>query len=186
MPKLPPPPRSAQNRSGYDSAVTSRISPSAVTSSTATRLSAASPYFAMSQPSPPPSVKPGYPGCRDRTTGDGEAVLRRRVVELAPGHAPLGGDDTCLGVDGRALHLGQVDHHSPRRRRRAPRRCAPRRAPRCRRQRPGRSGPRPRRPPRSDSGRSGRGAGRSCRCGRVSRRRSRRVPAAGPSRSRRP
>jgi hypothetical protein len=61
MPKLPPPPRSAQRRSGSEASVTSRTSPAASTSSTASRLSAASPYFAISQPRPPPSVKPAIP-----------------------------------------------------------------------------------------------------------------------------
>src|SRR3954454_5911052 len=60
-PKLPPPPRSAQNRSGAESSVTSSTSPSAVTSSTASRLSAARPCFAISQPRPPPSVSPATP-----------------------------------------------------------------------------------------------------------------------------
>src|SRR5829696_3591834 len=66
-PKLPPPPRSAQNRSGSDSAVTSSTSPSALTSSTESRLSAASPWIPISHPRPPPSVSPAIP-----------------VVEIAP------------------------------------------------------------------------------------------------------
>ncbi len=55
----------------------------------------------------------GDPGRRDRATRNGETVLRRRVVELSPGHATLSRDEARLGVDGRGLHLGQVDHHRP-------------------------------------------------------------------------
>src|SRR5689334_18812498 len=61
MPKLPPPPRSAHRRSGSDSAVTFSTSPSAFTSSTPIRLSAASPCLAMSNPRPPPRVSPAMP-----------------------------------------------------------------------------------------------------------------------------
>ena len=67
MPKFPPPPLSAHRRSGSDSSLTWTTLPSAVTSSTPTRLSDASPCFAISQPSPPPSVSPAMP-----------------VVEIAP------------------------------------------------------------------------------------------------------
>src|SRR5690606_24802929 len=60
-PKLPPPPRDAQNRSAfsYASARTSR--PSAVTTSALSTLSAARPYSRPSQPIPPPSVNPVTP-----------------------------------------------------------------------------------------------------------------------------
>ena len=43
-PKLPPPPRTAQKRSGSDSASTRRMLPSAVTISTETTFEAARPY----------------------------------------------------------------------------------------------------------------------------------------------
>ena len=54
-PKLPPPPRSAQNRSGSCSASTRTSSPSAVTSSSAVTALVCSPYLRASQPMPPPS-----------------------------------------------------------------------------------------------------------------------------------
>ena len=60
-PKLPPPPRNAQNRSGSYSASTIRTWPSAVTTSTCVTLSIASPCLPISQPSPPPSVRPATP-----------------------------------------------------------------------------------------------------------------------------
>src|SRR5207253_5097840 len=60
-PKLPPPPRSAQKRSGCSSAFTCSTCPSAVTISTEMTLSQVSPYFLASQPTPPPSVSPAMP-----------------------------------------------------------------------------------------------------------------------------
>ena len=61
MPKLPPPPRIAQKRSGFSSSLAVTISPSAVTRSAETRLSTVAPYFRISQPIPPPSVSPAIP-----------------------------------------------------------------------------------------------------------------------------
>ena len=55
MPKLPPPPRSAQKRSGSLSASTRRSVPSAVTSSIAVTLFVESPSLRAYQPTPPPS-----------------------------------------------------------------------------------------------------------------------------------
>ena len=60
-PKLPPPPRMAQNRSGWCSSSTSRIWPSAVTSSAASRLSMVSPCLRTRNPTPPPRVIPPIP-----------------------------------------------------------------------------------------------------------------------------
>ncbi len=60
-PKLPPPPRSAQSRSGCDASDTSRTSPPAVTSCAPTSWSAASPHARTIQPMPPPRVRPPTP-----------------------------------------------------------------------------------------------------------------------------
>ena len=60
-PKLPPPPRIAQNRSGCVSSSTCRVSPSAVTISAASRSSIVRPYFRRRKPTPPPSVMPPIP-----------------------------------------------------------------------------------------------------------------------------
>ncbi len=61
MPKLPPPPRSAQKRSGCSEAPARTTSPAAVTTSTDSRLSMVMPYLRLSQPKPPPSVSPARP-----------------------------------------------------------------------------------------------------------------------------
>ena len=61
MPKLPPPPRSAQNRSGCESALTSITSPLASTSSRDTKLSQVNPCLRENQPMPPPRARPLTP-----------------------------------------------------------------------------------------------------------------------------
>lgn len=60
-PKLPPPPCSAQNSSGFSCSLAVTRSPAAVTSSTESRLSQASPKLRSSQPVPPPRAKPPTP-----------------------------------------------------------------------------------------------------------------------------
>ena len=62
-PKLPPPPRSPQNRSGWSSSLAATSSPSAVTTSAATRLSIVRPCLRVSHPIPPPRVRPATPVC---------------------------------------------------------------------------------------------------------------------------
>ena len=61
MPKLPPPPRSPQNRSAFSASFAWTRQPSAVTTSAATRLSHARPCRRINQPMPPPRVKPPIP-----------------------------------------------------------------------------------------------------------------------------
>src|SRR5215468_11209800 len=89
-PKLPPPPRSAQNRSGFSPAEADTTSASAVTISAASRLSQLSPNTRCSQPVPPPSVEPAAP-----TLG-----ARLRVGLRAPaGLAEDGGEPGTIILD---------------------------------------------------------------------------------------
>ena len=60
-PKLPPPPRRPQNRSGFSSALARTTLPSAVTTSAESRLSHVTPYIRSSQPLPLPSARPPTP-----------------------------------------------------------------------------------------------------------------------------
>ena len=60
-PKLPPPPRIAQNRSLFSSALATHEVPSASTTSADSRLSMVSPYLRVRCPMPPPSVRPPTP-----------------------------------------------------------------------------------------------------------------------------
>ncbi len=61
MPKFQPAPRSPQNSSGSSVALARTWRPSAVTSSTARRLSMVSPNRRCSRPTPPPRVRPATP-----------------------------------------------------------------------------------------------------------------------------
>ncbi len=60
-PKLPPPPRSAQKRSGLSVSLARTSLASAVTTSAEIRLSMVSPNLRVVQPKPPPSVRPATP-----------------------------------------------------------------------------------------------------------------------------
>ena len=60
-PKLPPPPRSAQKRSGCSSSLARTSVPSARTTSAAIRLSMVRPKRRVRWPVPPPSVSPATP-----------------------------------------------------------------------------------------------------------------------------
>src|SRR5580704_3857297 len=61
IPKFPPPPRTAQNRSAFSSALATLKLPSANTISTESKLSIVSPYFRDRCPIPPPTVSPATP-----------------------------------------------------------------------------------------------------------------------------
>ena len=60
-PKLPPPPRRPQNRSGFSAWEARTMEPSAVTTWQDLSASIASPIFRMRWPMPPPSVSPAMP-----------------------------------------------------------------------------------------------------------------------------
>ncbi len=111
-PKLPPPPRMAQSRSGLSVSEACSTVPSAVTTSAPTRLSADSPASRDSQPNPPPRVETGDPGPADEAAGDGQAVLLGGGVELAPGRPAAACGPAGVGVDAHRLHRRQVDHQT--------------------------------------------------------------------------
>ena len=100
-PKLPPPPRSAQNRSACSMADARTSRPSAVTTSAATRLSQARPCLRSSQPEPPPSVRPATPVVETRPPVVARPWLLRGAVDLRPGGAAAHAGDPRLGVDAR-------------------------------------------------------------------------------------
>jgi hypothetical protein len=91
MPKLPPPPRKPQKRSGFSRslAVTSR--PSAVTTSASKRLSMASPWRRITQPIPPPNVRPAMlvcdmvPPATDADVPGAERSAPRDQPQVPPG-----------------------------------------------------------------------------------------------------
>ena len=111
-PKLPPPPRSAQNSSGCSSADARIGSPLAVISSTARMLSTVRPCLRSSQPEPPPSASPATPGARHAPADGGEPVLLGGGVDLAPGQAAADADDPPLRVDDQLAQAADVDHEA--------------------------------------------------------------------------
>ena len=99
IPKLPPPPRIAQKRSAFSSALARTTRPSAMTISAERRLSSASPYFGISQPRPPPSVSPAMPV--DPTTPPvvAEPMELGFAIQFLPQHAALRADGLADDVD---------------------------------------------------------------------------------------
>ena len=111
-PKFPPPPRRPHIRSGCDSSVTSSTSPSAVTSSTAIRLSQARPWVRHQPAQPAAQRVAGDPGGRDGAPGDGESVRPGRLVDVAPARAALCPGRRRRRVDVDRAHPGQIDHQA--------------------------------------------------------------------------
>jgi len=107
-PKLPPPPRSAQKRSGCESASTWRTSPSADPE----QVVGGEAVLGHQPAETAAEREAGDPGRRDDAAGHREAVRGGRVVQLAPEHAAAGGHGRALPVDRDPLHLGQVDHQA--------------------------------------------------------------------------
>ena len=109
-PKLPPPPRSAQKRSGFSSADACTTPPSAVDDLAPTRLSHDSPYSRLSQPIPPPRVRPPTPVWLITPPGGREPVLLGRRVEVGPGRAAAAARSFRRRIDGHGVHRAEVDH----------------------------------------------------------------------------
>ena len=129
MPKLPPPPRSAQNRSGFSRSLARRNSPSAVTTSAETRLSKVRPNLRLVQPKPPPSVRPAMPVVELMPVGvarPNACVSRSKSPSVAPGSTRASARDR---IDAHRLHRRQIDHHAAVAAPRCPRCCDRRRAP---------------------------------------------------------
>ena len=108
-PKLPPPPRSAQNRSLFSSALAWTRRPSAVTTSAPTRLSQVRPCLRSSQPMPPPRVKPPSPVVETRppvTASPNAWVSWSKSAQVAP---PCATARRRLRVDRDGLHRREVE-----------------------------------------------------------------------------
>ena len=109
MPKLPPPPRTAQYRSGFSSALAWRSWPSAVTMSTDFTLSSARPKRRATRPKPPPSVRPPTPGVGHGAGRRHEAVRHRLVIQVPQQAAAFDVGPTRGRVDAHAAQPRQVD-----------------------------------------------------------------------------
>jgi len=87
MPKFPPPPLSAQNRSRWFVSLARTSSPAAVTTSADRRLSQVSPYLGLNHPTPPPSVRPATPilgSCPPGTANPNLCVSWSMSPQVAP------------------------------------------------------------------------------------------------------
>ena len=168
-PKLPPPPRIAQNRSGCSSALARTRSPSASTTSAPSRLSIGQPARARQVPMPPPSVRPPTPVVRDDPARAARARARawrdrrRPSVQPPPTRRCVWRVDLDVARCGeRSMTTPSSSVPSP-----APLWPPPRTASAARAHARTRS--RARRRPRPCSARSTPDAGRSCRCERGAR-----------------
>ena len=112
MPKFPPPPRRPQNRSGCSSGLESMTAPSAVTTRHERRLSRASPCLRMSQPIPPPSVRPPIPVWLTTppvTASPNSWVARSTWPCRQPPSSP---DRTVYRINASRCHDRQVDQQA--------------------------------------------------------------------------
>ena len=112
IPKFPPPPRTAQNRSECSCSEARSIRPSAVTISTATRLSDDRPASRDNQPNPPPSVRPGHTVLLMNPPGTARPcawVTASNSPHVVP---PPHRTRRFLGSTLDGLHRGEVDHEA--------------------------------------------------------------------------
>ncbi len=109
IPKLPPPPRSAQNRSAWLSSDAVTNVPSARTTSAASMLSSVIPKLAGQVPDPAAQGQPGDARVGDEARGDGQTERTGGVVEIAERGPGVDADGAVLRVDGGAAHEREVD-----------------------------------------------------------------------------
>ena len=111
MPKSPPPPRSAQKRSGLVLGV--GVHPAAVGEHDVQADDVVAGEAALAHEAADAAVQrqPRDARMRDHPAGRGEAVHLALAVELRPERARRGDRDPALGVDAHAVHQAQVDQH---------------------------------------------------------------------------
>ena len=162
IPKLPPPPRIAQKRSGFSSSLAVTISPCAVTTSAERRLSTVAPCFRISHPIPPPSVRPAIPVCvtiPPTVASPKSCVSRSSSPQRTPAQRARCASPDRLGFPSSAKGRSRGRHRIPRDPRRRGRPSARPPGGRAR----GRSGPRRRHRRRRCIARCRQGGGRSLR-----------------------
>ena len=110
MPKLPLPPRTAQNSSGSDSAQTRRSRPSAVTISTAVHVVGGEAVLAAERAHAAAEGVADDADVGRRPAQPGQPELGGGLQDAVPLDAGLDAGDPPLGVDGDALHAAGGDH----------------------------------------------------------------------------
>ena len=109
-PKFPPPPRMAQNRSLFSSALAVTKLPSANTRSADSRLSMVNPYFARQVPETTAQREPADSRASDNSRRHGEPEGVRGVVHIAPTASAAHANRARTGVDMYVANRRQVDH----------------------------------------------------------------------------
>ena len=108
-PKLPPPPRNAQNSSGCSSAEARIGSPLAVISDG--EVVAGEAVLALEPAGAAAEREPGDAGAR-HAAADGEAVLLGSAVDLGPRRAAADAHDPAHRVDDDLAEAADVDHEA--------------------------------------------------------------------------
>ena len=111
-PKFPPPPRSAQNRSGCSSADARTMLPSAVTTSASSEVVDGEPVLAHEEADAAAEREPGDAGVADDAARGGQTVRLRLVVDVAPQGTALHAGRALDGIDRDGAHRREVDHDS--------------------------------------------------------------------------
>ena len=111
-PKLPPPPRSAQNRSACDVALACRRRPSAATTS-ASKLSHVSPCLPFSQTLPAAEGQTSDAGRSHDTARRCQTERLRLTIKLSLSESGLGAHRSGHRIDTNTLHQREVDDQPP-------------------------------------------------------------------------
>ena len=111
-PKLPPPPRSAQNRSGCSSLLAWTSSPLASTTSAPTQVVDRQAVLAGQVAESAAEREPADAGRRDDAARGREPVLVGGAVDLAPRAAAADADGPRARVDVDPADRGEVDHEA--------------------------------------------------------------------------
>ncbi len=112
MPKLPPPPRIAQKRSGFSSSLAGTISPVGGHHVGGEQVVDSGAVLAHQPADAAAEGEAGDAGVGDDPADRREPEELRLAVELAPEHAGLGARGARRGVDSDPLHRREVDHEA--------------------------------------------------------------------------
>ncbi len=112
-PKLPPPPRIPQNSSAFSESLARTVSPDAVTTSAAIRLSMVRPCPAGEPADPTAHGQPGHSGAGDDPERDGEPVRLGGLVDVGERRPRLDADDPPPRVHPDRPERAQVEDHPP-------------------------------------------------------------------------
>ena len=110
MPKLPPPPRMAQNRSGFSVALASQQLSVGSDDVDRSQLIAGQAEAARHAPESAAQRQAAGAGMRDRAGGRDEAKWQRLAIEIAEERSAAGAREPLARIDAHAAHQGQVDH----------------------------------------------------------------------------